>query len=135
MKKQQTSTIASRHMSGDNISIKKYSLGFILSLALTLTAFFLVHKTISSDHPPLSTGVLIGAIFMLAIAQLAVQLQFFIHLGHDEKPGWNKLAFIFMLLVIFILAGGSIWIMDNLHYNMMSPVETDNYMIESERVM
>lgn len=135
MSKYDSNIITSRHTSGDNISIKKYFLGFILSLTLTLTAFFLVYKTISTDHPPLALGVLIGAIFLLAIAQLIVQLQFFIHLGHDEKPGWNRLAFLFMILVIVIVAGGSIWIMDNLHYNMMTPVQTDEYMIESERVM
>lgn len=135
MKKHSTSIIASRHHSGDKASIKTYTLGFGLSLILTLTAFFLVHKNITAEHPPLSQGVLIAAIFALAITQLIVQLQFFIHLGHEDKPKWSKIAFLFMILVIVIVVGGSLWIMDNLHYNMMTPVETDEYMQQSEKVM
>lgn len=131
----QSHIIASRHTSGHQASIRTYTLGFILSVTLTLIAFTLVYTSINNEHGGLSSGYLIASIFGLAIAQLIVQLQFFIHLGHESKPRWSKLAFLFMLLVVFIVGGGSLWIMDNLHYNMMNPIETDTYMKDSEGVL
>lgn len=127
--------MSKQRANGHQASILTYTVGFILSVVLTLIAFVLVYTSVNNEHGGLSSGYLIASISVLAIAQLIVQLQFFIHLGHESNTRWSKLAFLFMLLVVFIVGGGSLWIMDNLHYNMMNPVETDSYMKDSEGVL
>lgn len=94
-------------------SYKSYFIGFVLSIALTLLAYYFV-----ADH--IFTGWVLNAIIiLLSILQVIVQLVFFLHLGEDSKPYWNILAFIFMVIVVAIVVPGSIWIMNNLNYRMM----------------
>lgn len=88
-------------------------LGFFLSLGLTLVAYYLV---VSQSFTPLT---LLASISGLAIVQLIVQLIFFLHLNQESSPRWNLLAFIFMFLVIFLLVGGSLWIMYHLNDRVM----------------
>lgn len=111
-------------------TVKKYSLGFGLSLLFTLAAYFLVSRHVESAQAISQQTPLIIAIFILAIAQLIVQVVFFLHVGKESGPKWNLMAFSFMLVVVFILVGGSMWIMGNLHYNMMSPHDMNEYMLE-----
>ncbi|MFN8769995.1 MAG: cytochrome o ubiquinol oxidase subunit IV [Neisseriaceae bacterium] len=94
-------------------STKSYIIGFVLSIILTLIPYYLV-----VNH---TLGVEITHIIILtfAILQLLVQVVFFLHLNSESGPKWNLLAFIFTLVVLVILVFGSIWIMNNLDYNMM----------------
>jgi cytochrome o ubiquinol oxidase subunit IV len=95
-----------------------YIVGFGLSLILTLTAYTLVVQEL------LSRRVLLISITILAITQLIVQLVCFLHLGNESKPRWNLMTFLFMLLVLFIVVFGSLWIMTHLDYhNQTSPQE------------
>jgi cytochrome o ubiquinol oxidase operon protein cyoD len=105
-----------------------YTLGFVLSVALTLAAYFTF--TNRSLPEPMLVAVIVG----LAIAQLLVQLIFFLHLGKESRPRWNLQVFMFMLLVLIIVVFGSLWIMNNLDYNMMSPRETDTYIMQDEGI-
>ena len=75
-------------------------------------------------------GVFLAA---LAITQMIVQLLFFFHLGEEKKPRLNTMSFLFMLMVVGIIAFGSIWIMYNLNYNMM-PHEVENYIQQEEGI-
>lgn len=120
--------ITSRHMTGKRGSATTYSIGFGLSIILTLVAYFLVQQSAAPYR------FLVIIVMVLAVVQLAVQLQFFIHLGHESKPRWNKLIFIFMAIIVLIVVLGSLWIMSNLHYNGMSSHETEKYIIEDERI-
>lgn len=104
---------------------RSYIWGFVLSLILTLAAFDL-----AMSHW-LSGALLYGSLGSLAILQLWVQLYFFMHLGNDPRPRWNRLVFSFMLLTVGLLVIGSIWIMTNLNYNMM-PVPSDQQLIRDE---
>lgn len=122
--------ITSQHRSGSRGTLKSYATGFILSILLTLGAYYLVNNQASN----ISYGLLISIIGVLAIAQLAVQLQFFIHLGNESKPRWNKIIFLFMLLIVLIVVVGSLWIMNNLHYNTTTPNETETYIFEEEGI-
>lgn len=130
-----TPVVTSRHATGDKGTLKAYIVGFISSIILTLAVYFFVQQQANSGHTAYSAGVLTAIIVTLALVQLAVQLKFFIHLGHESKPSWNKLAFLFMFIVVVILVGGSLWIMDNLHYNMMTPQETETYMQSKEGIL
>lgn len=119
---------ASRQHGAAQGTILSYTLGFILSLALTLAAYFTFTNRSLPD--PLLVSVIVG----LAIAQLLVQLIFFLHLGKESRPRWNLLVFLFMMLVLIIIVFGSLWIMNNLDYNMMSPKETDEYIMKDEGI-
>ena len=95
-----------------------YSLGFGLSVLLTVAAYVLV------THHVLAGWQLIGAVTLLAALQLLTQLWFFLHLGRGSKSKWNLVIFLFMLMVVGILVLGSLWIMYNLNYghtHSMSP--------------
>ena len=109
-------------------SVVSYAAGFVLSIVLTLIAFAAVSREWWEGWN------LIVALLVLASLQLAVQLQFFIHLGHDPKPRWNKLTFVFMGLVLLIVVLGSLWIMKNLSYHDMSPSEVDTYIQDEEAI-
>jgi cytochrome o ubiquinol oxidase operon protein cyoD len=104
--------LISRHET-DYGSVKSYVQGFVASICLTLTAYLLVvHRSFSSN------AVLIGAIVVLAFSQFIIQLLFFLHLGKETKPRWRLMVFIFMIVVVSVLVGGSLWIMNNLNSNM-----------------
>jgi cytochrome o ubiquinol oxidase operon protein cyoD len=100
-------------------SFSAYVLGFILSFLLTLSSYFLVVKQW------LTLGTLMTAIVGLGIVQTFVQLLFFLHIGSEGKPRWNLFAFLFMILVILLLVGGSMWIMFNLDDRVMPVMNTD----------
>ena len=93
-------------------SVSSYVVGFILSIVLTLVAYAIVVEHI------LSGGAVVAAILCLGVSQLAVQLIFFLHLSSRSRARWNLTAFAFTALMVFILVAGSIWIMNNLNYNM-----------------
>lgn len=93
---------------------KSNVIGFILSIALTLAAYFLVTEQL------LGNWMLNLALVFLGLTQVIFQLIFFLHLGDEPKPRWNFLAFLFMLSVVVILVAGSLWIMYNLDYRVMT---------------
>lgn len=103
-----------------------YTIGFVLSIILTLGAYYLVVEKILAGRE------LAAAIVGLAVLQLFVQLLFFLHLGSESKPRWNLMVFLFAALVVVIVVFGSIWIMDNLDYHMM-PEEMDHQLLEQNK--
>jgi len=91
---------------------KSYLIGFILSVILTFTSFFLVIEQV------LSGWTLLLTISGLGLIQAIVQLVFFLHLGSEKSPYWNFTTFLFMLLVLVILVAGTLWIMYHLNYTL-----------------
>jgi cytochrome o ubiquinol oxidase operon protein cyoD len=71
------------------------------------------------------------ALIVLAIAQMGVHLVFFLHITTGPDNTNNVLALAFGVLVVFLLVGGSIWIMANLSANMM-PMPMDQ-LIQMQR--
>jgi cytochrome o ubiquinol oxidase operon protein cyoD len=116
-------------VSSTKSAVTKYVIGFTLSLVFTLAAFWLVIQHVDNNHQggPSHEFILIS-IISLAIAQLIVQLYFFLHLGHESKPRWNLIVALFMVMVLVIVVFGSLWIMDNLDYHMMGTEETKEYL-------
>ena len=109
-----------------------YAVGYILSICLTLAAYLLVHRHVSSHHLAFSHQFLVVSIIALAIVQLFVQLIFFLHLDGESKPRWNLQVFGFMLLVLLIIVVGSLWIMSNLNYHMKSSPQQVNQYLQSQ---
>jgi cytochrome o ubiquinol oxidase subunit IV len=108
-------------------SMRSYVIGFVLSIALTLVAYFFVNAHVTTGHHDFSHHFLIGLIMLLASIQLIVQLVFFLHLDREPRPYWNLQVMLFAAGVIAIVVIGSIWIMSNLNYRMM-PSEVNRYM-------
>ncbi len=93
-------------------SMTTYTVGFALSIAFSLLAYFL------AVHHLLGRRLLIASVSLLAVVQFIVQLVFFLHLGRETKPRWKLVTFCFMIGVVLIIVFGSIWIMTNLNYHM-----------------
>ena len=96
-----------------NRSLIAYSVGFAGSVALTLTAYFLVTNDIFSGW----TTVLVIA--GLAVLQCIVQLLFFLHLGQESRPRWQLISLLSMLVIFCVVVFGSIWVMYDLNDRMM----------------
>ncbi len=106
-------------------TLKSYVIGFALSVALTLAAFFVVLRP-GFFH--VGYGAMVPAILILAVAQLFVQLIFFMHLASESGPRWKLAIFLSTVSIVLIVVIGSIWIMNHLNYNMMrSPSEMNAY--------
>ena len=116
--------------SQEHTSPVNYIVGFVLSIVLTLLAYFAV------VNEWFSTRGIIFFIVTLALVQFAVQLFFFLHLGQEGRPRWRLATLGFMVVIVAILVFGSLWIMDNLNYNMqhMSPTDQKIYLHENEGI-
>lgn len=96
-------------------TLQSYVFGLGGSLLLTLAAFGAVYFKLWED------SITYVVISVLAIIQLVVQSVCFLRLNATATGRWNLFPFLFVLLIIAILVGGSFWIMYNLNYNMLSP--------------
>jgi cytochrome o ubiquinol oxidase subunit IV len=114
-------------------SVTSYTIGFLLSIGLTLAAYIVVETHTRSGHVAYSHDGITIAIMALALVQLVVQVTWFLHLGSESKPKWNVVSFLFMVLTVLIIGIGSIWIMNNLNYNMMHEQEIDAHMHEQSQ--
>lgn len=98
-----------------------YTTGFVLSIGLTLVAYFgVVAHWLSRDWT-------VFLLLALAVIQFAVQLFFFLHIGRERKPRWRLLTLFIAIIVVLIVVLGSIWIMYNLDYRMM-PEKIQHYL-------
>ena len=92
---------------------KQYTIGFILSVILTVIPFGMVMAG------GFGRGIVMAVIAITAVAQVLVQLVYFLHMKSSSEQRWNVIAFIYTVLCIAVLLVGSVWIMNYLHYNMM----------------
>jgi cytochrome o ubiquinol oxidase operon protein cyoD len=90
-----------------------YVVGLGLAIVLTITSFF-VAGTDLVWQPSIPV-----ALVVLAMAQMGVHLVFFLHITTGADNTNNVLALAFGLLIVFLVIGGSLWIMSNLNHNMM----------------
>ncbi|HTO61296.1 MAG TPA: cytochrome o ubiquinol oxidase subunit IV [Bradyrhizobium sp.] len=93
-----------------------YLTGLGLSLLLTAISFFIAGTDLVWQ-PSIPV-----ALVVLAIAQMGVHLVFFLHITSGPDNTNNVMALAFGLLIVFLVVGGSLWIMSHLNHNMM-PME------------
>ena len=89
-----------------------YVVGLGLALLLTATSFFIAGSDLVWQ-PSIPV-----ALIVLAIAQMGVHLVFFLHITTGPDNTNNVLALAFGLLVVFLVVGGTVWIMGHLNQNM-----------------
>lgn len=107
--------IDTRH--GWVVSYKPQFIGFVMSVIITVAAYRIV------AYKELSDLVLTLTIFGLAFFQALIQLIFMLHLGLETKPRWALITFLFTVFTLVIIVGGTLWIMSNLNYNLMPPMQ------------
>jgi cytochrome o ubiquinol oxidase operon protein cyoD len=90
-----------------------YLTGLGLSVLLTATSFFIAGTSLVWQ-PSIPV-----ALVVLAIAQMGVHLVFFLHITTGPDNTNNVMALAFGLLIVFLVVGGSLWIMAHLNQNMM----------------
>ena len=100
-------------MDGETGSFRGYLLGLAIAALLTVLSFALP-----------ATGLVWGpsipvALVALAIAQMGVHLVFFLHITTSPDNTNNVLALAFGVLIVFLVIGGSLWIMAHLNHAMV----------------
>jgi len=94
-------------------SVKEYVTGLILSIILTVIPFAMVMTG------GFSGGLTLAVILLCLVAQVLVQLVFFLHMNGSSEQTWNTVSGIFIVLIVMIVVLGSIWIMQHLNHNML----------------
>jgi len=94
-----------------------YTIGLALAVILTATSFWAANTSVLW-----APGVPIG-LAVLAITQMGVHLVFFLHITTAPDKTNNVLALAYGLFIVFLVMVGSLWIMANLHSNLMPTPE------------
>ena len=93
--------------------LRTYLVGLVLAAALTAVSFYAA-RTGLIWKPGIP-----AALIALAVAQMGVHLVFFLHISTGPDNTNNVLALAFGVLIVTLLAGGSLWIMAHLNHNMI----------------
>ena len=93
-------------------SRSSYLNGFALAVVLTAIPFAAVWLDILRG-----TAAYI-VIAVAALIQLVVHLVFFLHLSRKSTPSEYLYFMAFAAVLIFLMVGGSLWIMFDLHHRM-----------------
>ncbi|GGE76896.1 cytochrome o ubiquinol oxidase subunit IV [Streptosporangium jomthongense] len=95
-------------------SLRSYITGLLLSIILTAIPFGMVMAG------SFSKTVTVIAISVMAILQIILQLTLFMHMNLKTREGRDSGSFLFFAVVtLTLVVGGSVWIMYNLHINLM----------------
>lgn len=94
-------------------SVKEYVIGLMLSIVLTAIPFSVLMYDL------LTPVLALTVILVCAIAQIFVQLIFFLHMNSSSEQIWNTTSAVFVVLIVAIVVIGSIWIMEHLNHNML----------------
>jgi cytochrome o ubiquinol oxidase operon protein cyoD len=97
-----------------------HTIGLVLAMGLTATSFWVANTSLLW-----MPGVLLG-LAVLAIAQMGVHLVFFLHITTGPDSTNNVLALALGVLIVILVADGSIFIMANLNETMMPSPEVMN---------
>ncbi|HET8690234.1 MAG TPA: cytochrome o ubiquinol oxidase subunit IV [Candidatus Saccharimonadales bacterium] len=107
-------------------ALRHYITGFVGSIILTMAAYLTV------AYNWLSGWSAVLLVSLLAVLQLAVQLFFFLHVSAGSRPRWKLATFWFMLSIVVVIVGGSLWIMHSLNYRMMPTVDEMKQYMQSQ---
>ncbi|WP_322628866.1 cytochrome o ubiquinol oxidase subunit IV [Halothiobacillus sp.] len=94
--------------------LRIYQWGLGLALLLTAIPFALVAF---HGAPP---SVLLWMIGVLGLIQVIVHFRFFLHIDLSSQKREDLHLILFTVLLLVIMAGGTIWIMHNLAERMMA---------------
>lgn len=93
--------------------LRRYTIGFVLALVLTVIPFALV------AFGGLAPGATLSIVALCAVIQIGVHLVFFLHLDMSAENRWNTASALFTALILLILVGGTIWLFYSLNIRMV----------------
>jgi cytochrome o ubiquinol oxidase operon protein cyoD len=114
---------------GEHGTFAGYLSGFLISIALTLTATIMVQIHVNAEHGIISHEVLLSSILGFAFIQLFVQLYFFLHMSSESGPRWKLGILVSTIGLVLLIVVASLWIMNHLNYN-MDPQQMQQYLID-----
>lgn len=104
------------------MTLKKYIIGFVLCIIITLAAY-----GVALGHTPSQAAILTLA--GLALVQFAVQLFFFLHISFKKDDRERLILLCCASVIVLILISGSLWIMFTLNGRMTpSTAQMEQYM-------
>lgn len=86
--------------------------GFVLAVVLTVIPFLAVTFQLGSRT------VLATVIVVTAIVQILVHLRYFLGIRLQKSGTDNLLPLLFACVLLFIMVGGTLWVMTNIGYRM-----------------
>ncbi len=92
---------------------RHYMVGFVFALLLTIIPFGAVYVGVL---PGLTTGIILAS---SAIAQLIVQLHYFLHIDLGRSSREDLQLIIFTALILLIMVAGTLWVLTNQMHRMM----------------
>ena len=96
-------------------NLQVYVVGIVLCIILTLIPFYVIMHDTGMAHQSKFAIIMVSALL-----QFLVQVFCFLRLSGKTSQGrMNIMAFIFTIIVLIVVIGGSMWIMYHLNYNMM----------------
>ena len=98
---------------GHHGSLKTYLVGFALSIVLTLLSFGCVMTGMVPHH------LIVPGLMVFCVAQVLVQLGFFLHMGIAPEQRENLMVMVCALIFIAIVVIGSLWVLHNMNAYMM----------------
>lgn len=118
------------------MTLTRYITGYALSLFLTGVSFGAVWLHYYEHHRFPTHQELFALILALAVLQLVVQLVCFLHVGRGEAARLNLVVLALAGVLVFIVVGGSLWIMTSLNSRGgMSPGQMMQYMQDQDAAM
>jgi cytochrome o ubiquinol oxidase operon protein cyoD len=93
--------------------LRSYFVGYGLALVLSIVPFTLV------AWGGLTWTTTLWTIAAFALVQIVVHFRFFLHIDLSGQKREDLQLILFSALLFTLMAGGTIWIMANLHVRMM----------------
>lgn len=108
--------------------IHAYTLGFVVSLVLSVAAYGVVHA-------PLSRPAVLAALMTLACVQFVIQAVCFLHVRDSGRAARERLyALVSFSIIVAIVVLGSLWVMTHLDSRMMDPAAMARYMQDHQGI-
>ncbi|WP_062230109.1 cytochrome o ubiquinol oxidase subunit IV [Aureimonas sp. N4] len=93
--------------------LRSYITGFAAAVVLTVIPFLSVATGWASFD------TVVRVIGVCALVQVVVHFRFFLHIGWNRSTRDDLQLILFTTLIILLMAGGTIWVLANLHHRMM----------------
>lgn len=101
---------------------------FAVIVVLILIAFSAVELKL------LAGAGLVALLLILATVQLVLQLKVFLEVGDEKPPHYIKWGVVYTFAMMLVVVLGSIWIMNNMNYNMhFSPEQMKEFMLKQNK--
>ncbi|EHH67852.1 cytochrome o ubiquinol oxidase subunit IV [Gluconobacter morbifer] len=97
----------------ERIERMSYIKGLLFALILSALPFGLLVTGAASGR------MLVGAIFLAGLIQVVVHFRYFLHIDLRRSHRDDLQLILFSVLIVFLMVGGTLWVIGNQHAMMM----------------